>query len=349
TKTVNLALQGGGAHGAFTWGVLDRLLDEETLEFEAITGTSAGAMNAAALKTGLVTGGSREAGRKALDDFWGDIGRMGRGPAPNPLLEWVRAFDPSTERLAEAIEANPAWHATDTLSRMFSPYDLNPFNLNPLRRLLADKLDFDAVCQLTAPLLFIGATNVRTGKIKVFEGDEIGTEAILASACLPTLFQAVEIEDPKTGRKEAYWDGGYTGNPALFPIFQRAASSDVIIVHINPLERDEVPRTSRDILNRLNEISFNSSLLRELRAIDFVRRLIEDGRLGSNEMKRILVHSIRDDRTMRKLGHATKVQADWTLLQNLKSAGREAADAWLRAHWKDIGKRNSVDLREMFG
>ena len=348
TKAVSLALQGGGAHGAFTWGVLDRLLEEERLEIEAISATSAGAMNAAALKTGLLDGG-REGARRALDGFWGSIGFLGRSGAPNPLLEWVRAVDPTTENLARAIEAGPAWAIGDAVTRMFSPYDLNPFNLNPLRHLLADRLDFDAVCHAARPHLFVGATTVRTGKPKVFRGLEISTDAILASACLPTLFQAVEIEDPETGRREAYWDGGYTGNPPLWPLFEGAESRDVIVVHINPLERPETPRNAREILNRVNEISFNAALLREFRAIDFVHRLLAAGAVAPGTMKDVLVHSIRDDATMLKLGAATKMQADWTLLRNLRAAGREAADAWLRAHWGDLGERGSFDLREMFG
>ena len=340
-KPVDLALQGGGAHGAFTWGVLDRLLEEEALEFEGVSATSAGAMNAACLKTGLVADGSREGARERLDHFWGSIGRLSRAPT-NPLLEWVRAFSPTTSNLADAIEASPGWQVGDTLTRMFSPYDLNPLNLNPLRDLLADCLAFDAVCRDCAPRLFIGATNVRSGKAKVFKGEEISSDAILASAALPTLFQAVEIGG------ELYWDGGYTGNPALFPLFYDTATRDVLIVHINPLERPEAPRSSREILNRINEVSFNASLLAELRAVDFMRRLIADGRLERGTMKDVLIHSIRDDETMRQLGVATKVQADWTLMNNLKQAGREAADGFLRAHWKDIGRRASVDLKAMF-
>ncbi len=349
TKTINLALQGGGAHGAFTWGVLDRLLDEDRLDFEGITATSAGAMNAAAFKSGWLDPDApgRDGARAALDGFWGAIGLMGGG-VPNPLLEWVRAFNPTTAALAEAIEAGPGYFIGDALTRMFSPYDLNPFNLNPLRDLLTGALDFDRVRRDSAPHLFVCATNVRTGKIKVFRGAEITADALLASACLPTMFQAIEIEDPRTGRKEAYWDGGFTGNPALFPLFDHTEASDVVIVHINPIEREETPRTAREILDRMNEISFNSSLLRELRAIDFVHRLLEEGRLAPGSMKNVLIHSVMDDDTMIKLGVATKMRPDWTLLTNLKQAGREAADRFLRDNWGAIGVRSSVDLRAMF-
>jgi NTE family protein len=235
------------------------------------------------------------------------------------------------------------------MARMFSPYELNPLNYNPLESLLAERLDFDAVCDDHAPHLFVCATNVRSGKIKVFQGQEISTEAILASTCLPTLFQAVEIEDPETGRREAYWDGGYTGNPALFPLFYNTKSRDIVIAHINPIFREDVPRSARDIMNRVNEISFNSSLIQELRSIAFVRRLIREGRVPRAAFKDVLIHSVMDDETMTKLGVATKLRPDWTLLQNLKQAGREAMDRFLRAHWSDLGARPSVDLAALYG
>ncbi len=346
TKTVNLALQGGGAHGAFTWGVLDRLLEEEALEFDGITATSAGAMNAAAMKTGLLNGG-REAAKASLDRFWGSVARYSSG-LPNPLLEWVRAFDPTTENLADAIEAGAAWGLGDSLTRMFSPYDLNPFNINPLRGLLTEQLHFDTICNADPPHLFICATNVRTGKARVFKGEEIGTEAILASTCLPSVFQAVEIDDPETGRREAYWDGGFTGNPSLWPLFYGTRARDVVIVHINPIVREELPRSAREILNRTNEISFNAALLGELRAITFVRRLLAEGTIPEGAMKDVLVHSISDDETMGKLGVATKMQADWSLMRNLKQVGRDAAERFLKDHWADLGERPSVDLRGLY-
>lgn len=348
TKTVNLALQGGGAHGAFTWGVLDRILEEEALEIEGISATSAGAMNAAALKSGLVRGGSREAARKALDDFWRSVSLVSPG-LPNPLLEWVKAWDPSTPNLADAIEAGARWGMGDALTRMFSPYDLNPFNINPLRNLLVKQLDFDAVCTAEGPDLFVCATNVRTGKARVFRGDEISSETILASTCLPTVFQAVEIDDPRTGRREAFWDGGYTGNPALWPLFYETTSRDVIIVHINPIEREEAPHSAREILNRVNEVGFNSALMGELRAVNFARRLIEEGRIPEGAMKSVLIHSVADDETMRQLGAATKMSPDWTLLLNLKEAGRAAMDGFLRDNWANLGVRPSVDLAALYG
>ncbi|RED13271.1 patatin-like phospholipase family protein [Pontivivens insulae] len=337
-KTVNLALQGGGAHGALTWGVLDRLLEEEALEIEGITATSAGAMNAAALKCGWV-GGGREGARARLDQFWRAVAERGRGS--NPMLEWLRMVNPSLALSLSALQANPAYLAGDALTRMFSPYDLNPLGINPLRDLVGE-LNFKDMDEPEGPRLFICATNVRSGKIKVFKGQEISTDAILASACLPTLFQAVEIDG------EAYWDGGYIGNPALFPLFYETKTRDILIVHINPIERDDVPTKATDILNRVNEISFNSSLLRELRNIDFVKRLIEDGQLEGKGFKDVLIHSLRDDDTMASLGVATKLQPDLTLLETLKARGRKTADTFLKQHWSDLGTRSTVDLRAMF-
>jgi NTE family protein len=346
SKTINLALQGGGAHGAFTWGALDRLLEEERIEVEGITATSAGAMNAAAFKSGFV-GGGRPGAKAALEMLWGEVGAMGRA-SPNPLLDWVKAFNPTVDNLASAIEAGPGQFIGDTLTRMFSPYDLNPLDLNPLRQLLNDKLDFDAVCKTCAPHLFISATNVRSGKIRVFRNHEVSVDVILASTCLPTMFQAVELKDPDTGKCEAFWDGGFVGNPALFPLFYETDSSDIVIVHINPMQRDEVPRTTREIANRMNEVSFNASLMFELRSINFVRRLIEAGAVRPGDMKNVLVHSVKDDKIMGKLGVATKSQPDAVLLRALKSAGRVAMDGFLTTHWDDIGQRPTIDLQAMF-
>ncbi|MEM6620607.1 MAG: patatin-like phospholipase family protein [Pseudomonadota bacterium] len=340
TKTVNLALQGGGAHGAFTWGVLDRLLEEERLEIEAISGTSAGAMNAAMLKTGLVTGG-RDGAKAQLDRFWRVIRRQS-GRNANPVSDWMALFSPDAADLARSIMGGPAYQLADTWSRTLSPYDWNPLNINPLRDLLEDLIEWEAVCQDCRPYLHISATNVRTGKIEVFDRTALCVESLLASACLPTLFQAVEIDG------ESYWDGGFMGNPALYPLY-RSSTADIVIVHINPLERTEIPRTASEIQNRVNEISFNSSLLRELRAIDFVHRLLADGKLGKGEKREILVHSIRDDETMTDLSVATKLVPDPALFDQLKAAGRAAAESFLKDNWSKIGRKSSVDLRAMFG
>ena len=339
-KTINLALQGGGAHGAFTWGALDRLLEEERVEVEGITATSAGAMNAAAFKCGWVQNG-RDGAKDCLDRFWHAVsGRAHIGD--NPIDTWLNTVMPAPAVFSNLVEMSPGYLTGEALSRVFSPYELNPLNLHPLRPIVTEMLDFDRVCAEPGPRLFISATNVRSGKIKVFSGDQVTPDAILASACLPTIYQAVEIEG------EAYWDGGFMGNPALFPLFYETASSDILIVHINPIERPQVPVSAKDIANRINEISFNSSLLRELRSIDFVSRLIETGQVKRGDMKDVLIHSVMDDDLMRSLSVATKLTPDHTLLERLRAAGRDRMDAFLLAHWDDLGTRSSVDLRTMF-
>ncbi|WP_282021929.1 patatin-like phospholipase family protein [Ruegeria faecimaris] len=338
---INLALQGGGAHGAFTWGVLDRLLDEDDIEVAAITGTSAGALNGAAFKSGMVRAG-REGTRANLDALWA---RMGAVDDTN-LTNWMRAFEPS--HIAQSIENSLPFAVGDAWSRLVSPYAYGPFYRNPLQPVV-ERFDFDEICAAEGPRLYVCATCVRSGKIRVFTGNELSTEAILASACLPTLFQAVEIFDPKSGRTEAYWDGGYTGNPALYPLFNSDLPEDVVIVNINPLEREEIPKTPQQIQNRINEIGFNSSLFRELRAISFVQRLLEDGKLKAGEMSRVLVHMIADDALMNDLSVATKTVPNPVVLHKLKEAGRNAADQFLTDHKADLGARSTVNLPEMFG
>ncbi|SDE11495.1 patatin-like phospholipase family protein [Limimaricola pyoseonensis] len=339
---INLALQGGGAHGAFTWGALDRLLAERDIEIAAISGTSAGAMNAAVLKAGLVRGG-RDAARANLEWFWGRIGAV----TDARWSDWISALAPTAPAMARAIEWSPAFRALEAATRMMSPYAYGPMLRNPLARVLGE-IRFEDVRDPAGPRLFVGATNVRSGKIRVFTGDELTAEAVLASACLPTLFRAVEIDDPATGRREAYWDGGYTGNPALFPLYDKDLPDDVVIVNINPLHRDEVPGDSLAIQNRINEISFNSSLLRELRAVDFVRRLLADHRLPEGAMKRVLVHMVGDDALMNDLNVATKTIPAPVILARLRAAGEMAMDRFLRDHKADLGRRDTVDLRKMF-
>lgn len=333
---LNLALQGGGAHGAFTWGVLDRVLQEPDLEIAAISGTSAGALNAAALKSGMMSGGF-EGARAALDDLWNGIAKSsGAG-----LNQWVSQdlFSPSV--VSHALEMSAPYMFAEAFNRMTSPYSWGPFYNHPLRAIV-DGFDYGDVCAPQGPALFIGASNVRSGKIKVFQGDEIGPDALLASACLPTLFRAIEIDG------EAYWDGGYTGNPPLFPLFDKDLPDDILIININPLERDEIPQTAQAIQNRINEISFNTSLLRELRAISFVQRLIEEGTIAQGAMKRVNVHMIADDALMNELSVATKTFAIPSVLNALKEAGQAAAESFLNTHRGDIGVKSSINLKAMF-
>jgi len=340
-KRINLALQGGGAHGAFTWGVLDTLLDCDEIEITGISGTSAGALNGAAVKAGL-SQGSRQAAKDSLAWVWEQVGALDDAR----LTPWLEAPNPTF--ISAALEASLPFNIGDNLSRVISPYASGPFYQNPLAR-ITEALHYDDICCLDrGPAFHICATNVRSGKIKVFTGDQISPAAVMASACLPPLFRAVEIEDPDTGKLEAYWDGGYTGNPALFPLFVPELPGDIVVVNINPLYREDVPTTAREIQNRVNEISFNSSLLRELRAIDFVQRLLDTGNLAEGTMKRVLVHMIADDPLMRQLSVATKIIATPHILHQLREAGRRAAEGFLSEHFDTIGNDSSTDLRAMF-
>ena len=328
-KTLALALQGGGAHGAFTWGVLDRLLEDDRVAFEGVSATSAGAMNATVMAYGLAVGG-RPGAREALAGFWH---RISEAAAMGPLQpSW---FDRMMGN--HSLEMSPAFVAFDLLTRLLSPYQFNPQNYNPLRKVLEASIDFDRL--VDCPMkIFLSATNVRTGKIKVFEKGEIGPDAVLASGCLPFLFQAVEIDG------EHYWDGGYMGNPAIFPLIYGCEATDVLIVHINPLERPELPRTATEILNRINEISFNSSLMREMRAISFVSKMIDQGIIREGSLKRMKIHGILDDAVMTSLGVASKLNADWDFLTMLRDAGRLRAGAWLDENYEHIGVESTVDI-----
>ncbi len=339
-KKINLALQGGGAHGAFTWGVLDRLLREEDIEVCGISGTSAGALNGAALKAGWVTNGA-DGARENLKWLWEQVAGV---TDPN-LTPWMAPF--GIGALSQAIEYSFPVMFSDALTNMTSPYSFGPFYRNPLTDIV-QKFDYDRVCNGVAPLLFICATRVRNGKIKVFAGDEISPDAIMASACLPTIFKAVELHDPETNRLEAFWDGGYTGNPALFPLYHHGLPDDVVIININPLERDDLPVTPKQIQNRINEISFNSSLLRELRAIEFVQRLLDEGTLKEGRKSRVRVHMIADDDLMAQLSVATKLVPNPVVIATLREAGEKAAEAFLSEHKDKIGKESSVDLPAMF-
>src|SRR6056297_4090380 len=319
-KRINLALQGGGAHGAFTWGVLDRLLEDDGIEIAGISGTSAGALNGAALKSGMLEGG-HEGARENLTWLWEQMGatRDIRMPA------WMAGAMPAPGAVSAALEASVPFAMVDAMTRAVSPYAYGPFYVNPLERIAA-QFHYDKVCSDAGPRFFVGAPNVHNGKIRVFTGDDITTDSLLASACLPTLFKAVEIDGAH------YWDGGYTGNPALFPLFDGTLPSDILIVHINPLERAEVPKSPQDIQNRINEISFNSSLLREMRAIHFVQRLLADGSLREGTMKRLYVHMIADDALMGDLSVASKMVPTPYLLHKLFDACHSAAETFLSEH-----------------
>lgn len=340
-KTVNLALQGGGAHGAFTWGVLDKLLEDGRIGIDGICATSAGTMNACALAWGMHKGGPDKA-REALHDFWQNISLAGKKANPvqkMPLEKIMEKFMPWKS------DDSLSYFLLDSMTRLFSPYQLNPFDLNPLRDVLADSIDFDELRECDCVKLFISATHVHSGKVKVFSTKEINLDVVMASACLPFMFKAVEVNG------EDYWDGGYMGNPALFPLFYETETRDVMIVHINPMERAKTPQSAHEIMNRINEISFNSSLLKELRAVAFVKKLIEHDMLKDehkDDFMDILVHSIRSDDVMTELSVSSKFNSDWDFLTGLRDEGRETMAAWLEEHFADIGVRDTVDLHEEF-
>ncbi|MDO8878897.1 MAG: patatin-like phospholipase family protein [Pseudolabrys sp.] len=333
-KRVNLALQGGGAHGAFTWGVLDHLLEDGRLTVEGISGTSAGAVNAVMLADGLNRGGPDEA-RKRLSDFWRAASLGGDLPAVQRAV---------TDRLFSLLPApgSPTFNWLSAWSQYLSPYDLNPLNINPLKDLIERFVDFDAL-RADPRQIFIAATNVQTGRLHIFPHEKISAEAVMASACLPAVFRAVEIDGIP------YWDGGYLGNPVLYPFFRSTDTEDVIIVQINPLVRKKIPQSTRDIMARVNEITFNSALMGELRAIEFVNRLIEQGRIphgkGPNEYRRINVHRIVLEGLGERLSSSSKLRNDFASLELLRKLGQRAARRFLDHHFDEIGARSSIDLK----
>ncbi|MEQ8965947.1 MAG: patatin-like phospholipase family protein [Azospirillaceae bacterium] len=333
-KTVNLALQGGGAHGAIAWGVLDRLLEADVLDFDGIVGTSAGAMNVAVLAHGLTRGGAAGA-RAALDRFWHGVAEAARySPLqPNPV---ERFLNPG------GLDFSPGYWMVEAATRMFSPYQLNPLGLDPLRDLLASIVDFQAIHAACPAKLFISATNVLTGRIRVFREHEVGVDAVMASACLPLLFKAVEVDG------EPYWDGGYMGNPPIYPVIYDCDSRDVLIVQINPINIDSVPTTTRGILDRINTLGFNASLMREMRAIEFVTRLIDGGFDDGGRLKRMLIHTIDAEDVTARLGVSSKLNADLDWLLTLRQVGRDRADAFLTAHFDKIGVESSTDIAAKF-
>jgi NTE family protein len=325
---VVLALQGGGSHGAFTWGVLDRLLEEPWIKIEAISGTSAGAMNAAVLADGLSLGGAHGA-RGALDAYWR---RVSRAAAFSPLQRG--ALERLTGRWT--LDTSPAYLTMDLMSRIFSPYDLNPMDFNPLRGVLAQSIDFERLAKSPVKL-FITATNVHTGRGRIFRNGEITPDVLLASACLPTMFRAVEIDG------EPYWDGGFAGNPTITPLVRESDAHDTILVQINPRERLGTPRTAGDILDRLNEISFNAPLMKELRMIALLRQAADPGHGEGARWARMRTHRIMTDK-LAEFGASSKLNAEWEFLSMLKAEGRKSADQFLVHHGADLGSKSSADI-----
>jgi len=329
-KPINLALQGGGSHGAFTWGVLDRLLEDGRLSIAAISGTSAGAMNAVAFADGWVRDGA-DGARAKLHDFWRAVARNGRF-SPIQRTPWDMLMG------SWSIENSPGYVWYDAISRLISPYFANPLNINPLRDVVEAEIDFDRVRSCETIKLFVSATNVETGQIRVFHPHDITIDAVMASACLPLLFRAVEINGTP------YWDGGYGGNPAIFPFFGANDVEDVLLVQINPVIRQGVPRTANEIQNRIDEITFNAGLLREFRAIAFVKELIADGRIPRGEFRDIRMHRIDADGPLKDLSASSKVNAEWAFLEYLRDLGRNAAGDWLEENLDKVGHEPTLDL-----
>lgn len=328
---IDLALQGGGAHGAFTWGVLDRLLQEEDLEIVGVSGASAGSMNAAALVSGLATGG-RDGARTLLREFWTRIGEAG---AFNPL----RSTPWNSMAGNWSLNDTPGYRWLQSFARMASPYQLNPFNIDPLRRIVGEMFDFDAINGNASTRLFVCATNVETGGARIFRQPAITVDSILASACLPFAHHAVEIDGVP------YWDGGFTANPPLFPLVTEAEADDLIVVQLNPSNRPGTPKTPAEIDNRLNEISFNTSLVRQLKGIHFLRELAERGVLVPGTIPDIHLHLISDDEAMLRLDNTSKMNANLTFLRSLHGLGVGAAESWLAQNRDALGKRSSYTPR----
>lgn len=336
-KPVSLALQGGGSHGAFQWGVLDRLLEDDRLDIRAVTASSAGAMNAAALISGLETDGAAGA-RRQLDLLWREVNLSGGRNVFGDSAIWSAALTP------DWLKDSSLWRSAGKVAMSMSPYQFNPFNLNPLKRVLDTVVDFEAV-RASSIRLFVAATAVNKGRARLFENAEITDQVLLASACLPHLFHAVEIDG------EPYWDGGYLANPALWPLFYADTPDDILLLPLNPFAREEAPRAAGEIVDRLNEIVFNAPLVAELRAVAFVQDLIAEGRLkrtGEDRYRRVLLHAIEPGPWLGALSLGSKFDTEWTFLSDLKARGREAADQWLEHCLAEVGERSSVDIRARF-
>jgi NTE family protein len=328
---VDMALQGGGSHGAFTWGVLDRMLEEPGLAIDGISGTSAGAMNAAVLADGYARGGPERA-RTALEDFWRKVAAAAtfspfkRSPLDILLGRWT-------------LDWSPWFNAMEIMAQVVSPYDLNPHGANPLRDILEDCICFERLGE--GPIkLFVTATNVRTGQARVFRGGEITSETLLASACLPAMFHSVKIDG------EPYWDGGYSGNPTITPLVQECGSRDIILVQVNPVERPSEPRTAPDIRSRVNEVSFNAVLLKELRMIALLRRVADPGTGEGAQWAGMRIHRV-SSAVMAELGYSSKLNAEWAFLTMLRDEGRRAAEAFLAEHGEALGERSTLDIDQL--
>ena len=331
---IDLALQGGGAHGAFTWGVLDRLLEDDRIRIEAISGTSAGAMNAVVLADGLDRGG-KEGAIKALRTFWRGVSDAGSfSPMQRTLFD--RMFGRWT------LDWSPGYIMADLMSRLVSPYQMNPLDINPVRMLVTKLVDFEHVRDATGIKIFVAATNVRTGKLKIFRRGEMTADMVVASACLPYMFQAVEIDG------EAYWDGGFMGNPSLAPLLEECESRDIVIVQINPVQRDNIPKTAHDILNRVNEITFNASLMKDIRYISQVMKHIKNTGPENEQRGELLFHRINADEELKSLGVSSKFNTEWAFMEHLHDVGHRTTSSWLDANYRSLSNHSTLDVDSVY-
>lgn len=334
-KNVGIALQGGGAHGAFTWGVLDRLLEVDEIVADAMCGTSAGAVNAVVCAYGLHVGGPVKA-KELMEELWKKVANSGSFLfKPGVMDKYYGKGD---------IYNSPGYMLFNTLSQFMSPYNFNPFNYNPLRDILNDLVDFEELHLYNKKKLFICATNVKTNRAKIFTNKDITVDAVLASTCLPFIFQAVEIEG------EFYWDGGYMGNPPIFPLITNTNIRDVVLIKINSININSVPTTARDIADRVNEISFNSSLINEMKLIHYRNELLRNGILNVDDKtnREIYVHTISGYDALSQLSHSSKMNTSWEFLLELKEKGREIASQWLETDFKEVGLKSTFDVEEHF-
>ncbi len=332
-KPLNLALQGGGSHGAYTWGVLDALLEDGRVRIDGVSGTSAGAMNAVAMAHGFARAAQEykdtteaqaagaEMAREALRRLWEGVGTMGS------TMLW-------------GVPMQAAGALMNMMTQWLSPYQMNPLGINPLRSLLEKEVDFELIGATNAKQVFVCATNVRTGRGQIFSGKRLSADAVMASACLPMLFKAVEIDG------EHYWDGGYSGNPAIYPLIYQTKACDILLVQINPIDHDVLPDDSREIMERVNEVTFNAGLLAELRAIEFVRRLLAEGKLDDKRYKNVLMHRIDGGSALKPFGSASKMRTDMSFIRQLFELGRESGAAWLKAHYDDLGVKPTLKLTD---
>lgn len=333
-KRISIAMQGGGSHGAFTWGVLDRLLEEKDLVVEGVSGTSAGGMNAVATALGIQNGGN-QGGRELLTEFWKNMSDSGKSSMFKPGV-----MDILSNKYT--LHNSPGFLFFDFISKVMSPYQLNPFGSNPLKDIIEQVFDLEKLHNFDLVKVFLAATHVYTGKIKIFSNEDLSVETLLATACLPTVYSAVMVKG------EYYWDGGFIGNPAIYPLIYNCNTSDIMIIKLNPTHRRRLPITASEIGDRLNEITNNTSIVREMRSVHFITKLIDTGVIDPTKMKRLHMHLIEDEAAFQDLGWSSKLNTEMDFLTYLFDAGRKAADKWIEKNYDDIGKKTTFDLEDEF-